>query len=252
MKKKLFGILTLSSVLALASCGTQSNEKTGENTADRGTFITVCEKVLDTLVDKETNLASFDIKEEDYDVLDDDKELTLVKTLVYFVELLYKNDNYPVTVKPVYSKANYVRDGKNIQYNEQAIKSSFDKEHSKVEIEFLGSSSRSEDNFDSKAYFCLFVDYDFEKNNVNEYSFFLAGVEEANRTKLRLSIYELYDGENIYSLKYDSSKKEEITNNYYDSFKVLSNESLDLESSGDFSLEYTKATDDMLGNDYFN
>ena len=112
MKKKLFGILTLSSVLALASCGTQSNEKTGENTADRGTFITVCEKVLDTLVDKETNLASFDIKEEDYDVLDDDKELTLVKTLVYFVELLYKNDNYPVTVKPVYSKANYVRDGK--------------------------------------------------------------------------------------------------------------------------------------------
>ena len=64
-------------------------------------------------------------------------------------------------------------------------------------------------------------------------------------------IYEVYNGTDIYSLKDYSTIKGEITSNYMDGFKTLGEETIGIELSGDYSAEYIKATDDMLGNNYF-
>ncbi len=243
MKKKLFGIFALSGVLALASCGSKAS--------DRDTFVAVCEKVVDTMQIKETKLTSLETSLDEFKVLDDYQELTIAKTMIYFVELLYKNESYPVTDKPVYITSNYVKEGKTLQYNEEYIKSSFNKEKNNVEIEFLGFSSYTDANFENTqpAYFRLSVDYDFEKNDVNTYSLYLGQVkaEEA----LELMIYEVYNGTDIYSLKDYSTIKGEITSNYMDGFKTLGQETIGIELSGDYSAEYIKATNDMLGDNYF-
>jgi hypothetical protein len=243
MKKKLFGIFALSGVLALASCGSKAS--------DRDTFVTVCEKVVDTMQIKETKLTSLETSLDEFKVLDDYQELTIAKTMIHFVELLYKNESYPVTDKPVYITGNYVKEGKTLQYNEEYIKSSFNKEKNNVEIEFLGFSSYTDANFKNTkpAYFRLSVDYDFEKNDVNTYSFYLGQVEAEEA--LELIIYEVYNGTDIYSLKDYSTIKGEITSNYMDGFKTLGQETIGIELSGDYSAEYIKATDDMLGDNYF-
>lgn len=252
MKKKLFGIFALSSVLALASCGAKSKE--------RDTFVTACEKVIDTLQAKETKLTSLTVSDEDFYVLKDTKELTIVKTMVYFIELLYKNESYPVSDKAVYSTANYVSGEETLQYNKQAIKAHYSEKESNIEIEYLGSTAFDE-NFNnvSLAYLCLNVDYDFNNQAVNSYTLSLGEVEAEKddlggpleSVALNLHIYEVYDGSEIYSLKYNSNKKETIENNCYDKLNALAVEAKGLESSGDFSNEYTKATNDMLGTDYF-
>ena len=248
MKKKLFGIFALSGVLALASCGSKASDS---KASDRDTFVTVCEKVVDTMQIKETKLTSLETSLDEFEVLEDYKELTIAKTMIYFVELLYKNESYPITDKPVYVTSNYVKNDKTLQYNEEYIKSSFDKEKNNFEIEFLGFSSYIDANFENTkpGYFRLSVDFDFEKNDVNTYNFYLGQVE-ANEA-LELMIYEVYNGTDIYSLKHSSTIKEEITANYMDGFKTLEQETIGIKLSGDYSAEYIKATNDMLGDNYY-
>ena len=112
MKKKLIGIIALSSVLALASCSSKSS--------DRGIYLDVCNQVLDTMEAKETKLTSKEINDDFY-LLEDYKELTIAKTFVYFIELLYENESYPISDKPVYFTCDYVKNGKTLQYNMQAV-----------------------------------------------------------------------------------------------------------------------------------
>lgn len=237
--KKLFSTLALASLLVLTSCGNESME--------RQTYIDVCHKVVDTMEVEKTQLASLEITEDDFSEIRINQELIIAKTFIYFIELLYINENYPISDKPVYITSNYVKNDKVLQYNEEYLKSSFDKENNKVEIEFLGFSSSDENYKGSENYLCYLIDYDFENSIINGYSVFFA---EVNDKQLKITDYQIYDGNKIYDLiNYDKSS--EIVSEYNDRFQLLSEETSGLELTGDFKEEYIKATNDMLGDDYF-
>lgn len=238
MKKIFVVFLALVGLLSLAGCN--------KSNPDRDVYINVCQKVLDTINNKsDVKLNDYVVSDDDYVKDDDVNGLMPVRCMIYFIELLYKNESFPISDNAVSFRSDYVKNGVILQYNEQSFKASLDKENNKVIISLIGYSSFDENYKDGiKAYLHLDVDFNFNSNEITAYSLFVGDLGNF--------MYEVYKDGEVYSL--DRTKTEannQIAKEYENDFNNLEAESVNLESIGDFSFEYTKATDDILGNDYF-
>ncbi len=247
MKKLLIALSFM--VFLLCSC---SNTLTG----DRGIYVDALSQVNDALkVESGVQLTSYTITDEDLVEENDTHNILGTKTFVYFMELLYKNSNYPVDENTHYFTAHYKEGNDVIQYNEMYFKAKMDKENNKIAAEIYGKSFFTAYSTNSLFYINLEIDYDFSNNSLFAFDIYLPevydrgveGVHSDNELEENPNIHQIYKNNKLYNVSTSNQERiASITRYYNDNYWMSFRQNLDsLQSLGDFSSEYTKATNDM-------
>lgn len=242
MKKKIIGITLAMGALLLASCG--------GNDSKRDTYVEVlnqCNKKLQECSD--TKLAS-SISMDNFSLRKTDSgDITSTRTFVQYMSLLYKNPNFKITEDAVSVDSDYVKNGKVLQDNEITILGKMEEESGLVNFELYGTCA----NMYSEPcwfYFMFEIHFDFTKGILNDFDMYLYDVENGDLDKNNPYVNRYMDGNLYYGLTDEEHSMvfyDYVNTNYWGKHKEgLKN----AEKIGDFSYEYTKATNDILGEDW--
>ena len=130
-----------------------------------------------------------------------------------------------------------------------------DKENNKIAAEIYGKSFFTAYSANSLFYINLEIDYDFSNNSLIAFDIYLPevydrgveGVHSDNELEDNPNIHQIYKNNKLYNVSTSNQEKiASITSYYNDNYWMNFRQNLDsLESLGDFSSEYTKATKDM-------
>ena len=178
-------------------------------------------------------------------------EVKATNALVYYIHLLYLNDTFPNTTKPIKFIGNYVKNKETIQYNEITMLTKIDKENNKLYCDAYGDSHM---NNNDSTFFYLHVDinYDFVNNELISFDSYMMGVvnEELNES---LIIASKYKDNKLYEFNDNSSSKRELVSYVSENlFKPYMKQlSSCVEAKETYDEEYTKATDHIFGEGYF-
>lgn len=242
MKKKIIGITLAMGALLLASCGA--------NDSKRDTYVNVLNQCNEKLQEySDTKLAS-SISMDNFTSSSQFGNITATRTFVYYMSLLYKNPNFKITEDAVSVDSDYVKDGAVLQDNEITILGKMDEESGLVNFEIYGTCANmySEPSY---LYIIVEIHFDFKNSILNDFDLYLFDVENGDLDKNNPYVHRYMDGNLYYGLTDEEHSLvfyDYANTNYWSKHKDnLKN----AEKIGDFSYEYTKATNDILGEDYF-
>jgi hypothetical protein len=242
MKKKILGITLAMGAFLLASCGA--------NDSKRDTYVEVLNQCNEKLQEhSDTKLAS-SISMDNFTLKTDSGDITSTRTFVYFMSLLYKNPNFIITEDAVSIDADYVDEGLCLQDNEMTILGKMEEESGLVNFELYGSCATmySEPRY---FYFIFEIHFDFANNILNDFDMYLYEVKNGDLDKNYPYVNRYLDGNLYYGLTDEEHSLvfyEYANTNYWSKHK---DNLMNAEKIGNFSYEYTKATNDILGEDYF-
>ena len=254
MKKRILGVLAITGVIALASC---NNEQKVDST-DRKAYVEVLNKCSEKLQEKsETNLqSSVSMDYFELEGTSNNNYYEATGAYVYFLNLLYQNENYKVTEDAVKIDCDYVKDSNVIQDNTMSILGKLDKEKGIVNFELYGTSVMASGNgtsTDSFFYLVLDIQYDFSESVLKDFDLYFTEVnKDAELDSNTISAFRYFEGKKYTGITTEENRKvflDFINDNYWSLHKesILSAEYI-----GDFSYEYVKTTDDIFGPDFFN
>ena len=125
MKKRILGVLAITGVIALASC----NNGLKVDSTDRKAYVEVLNKCSEKLQEKsETNLqSSVSMDYFELEGTSNNNYYEATGAYVYFLNLLYQNENYKVTEDAVKIDCDYVKDSTVIQDNTMSVLGKLDK-----------------------------------------------------------------------------------------------------------------------------
>ena len=238
MKKKLLVPIVLSSLL-LASCKGNSNDTVKD---DREYYVDAYGEIVDVLtqVENKPEVKSMIYPKDYYKEEIDKYNITATKAYIYFYKLLYANTNYPIVNKPVKCTMDYKKDEEVIQHNDSYLKNTIDKENNKINLEMYGYSEIKE--YSEIAYVNVSIDYDFDKEEIVAFDLSIFGVEGDS---LKVGLIQSYKDDSFYSLKGDY--EEEVIEDFNPIYQDFYNSLEDSVVAGDFTYEYTKSVDDIVG-----
>ena len=247
--KKIYMVFITLFLFLLVGCDKKTNETNWNRTNN---YSIALESVNKTLAENENKSKGLVSNFSDYFVeIEDENSIKAARCFVYYLELLYKNEAFPITDSPVKFIGNYVDNGHTLQYNEMTMVSRIN--GNIINIDVLGISYYANDNTnDDEFYYNLVIDYDFDKNELKSFE---SNVCETDGKKNLTTIWfaEKYDGNNLYEFRGKGKDEQEFVSyldtNYWTSFKKLLPNTIIVNT--DFSAEYTKVTDDVFGKGYF-
>ena len=172
--------------------------------------------------------------------------------MVYYLELLYKNDKFPNTDKPVSFKGDYIKDGKVLQENNMTMLAKTN-DKNLISFDACGTSNMSNQE-ETNNYIKLDIVFNFETDELVSFHLYIASLDSNNELE-DIWMSHRYDGVKLYEFKAeDPSIKSELVDylndNYWSEYKPQLSTAISAE--GNFTYEYTKATDDVFGEGYFN
>ena len=242
MKKKIIGITLAMGAFLLASCGA--------NDSKRDTYVEVLNQCNEKLQEhSDTKLAS-SISMDNFTSSSQFGNIKSTRSFVYYMSLLYKNPNFKITEDAVSVDSDYVKDGAVLQDNEITILGKMDEESGLVNFEIYGTCANMYSEPRS-FYFIVEIHFDFTKGVLNDFDLYLYEVENGDLDKNDPYVNRYMDGNLYYGLTDEEHSLvfyEYANTNYWSKHKDnLKN----AEKIGDFSYEYTKSINDILGEDYF-
>ena len=126
------------------------------------------------------------------------------------------------------------------------------KENNKITCEAYGDSHMG--NEKSFFYMYLDIDYDFNSDNVTSYNMYMAPVENDSIGSPSDISAEKYKENVLYKFRTNSTEAQAelartINDLFFEPFKEVVKTSITIDT--DFSNEYTKATNDIFGDNFF-
>lgn len=251
--KRIILVVITAFLFVLTGCNKKENENGSTNK-----YAVALEKVNNVLKtnegDKKTSLQDVN---NSYVEITDDNSVKSARAMVYYLELLYKNDKFPNTDKPVSFKGDYIKDGKVLQENDMTMLAKTN-DKNLISFDAYGTSSNStqDSNSTQEEYFYLKLDvvFNFETDDLVSFHLYIASLD-SNNELADVWISHRYDGVKLYEFRTENpSIKSELVNylndNYWGEFKSQLPNAITAE--GNFAAEYTKATDDVFGEGYFD
>lgn len=247
MKRVLCFVLV--GILALVSCN--NKKENNNNEFERKSIINACEQVSNSLNKKE-DLNDNNVLESYYYPVNDYSNVQGTKCFVYYLKLLYSDNEFPISDKPIKFVGNYVKDDEVVQYNDMALLSKVDEANNKIVCEAYGDSHFAGDE-SSYCYYYIDIDYDFKNEEVISYDLYIVGIEDDNVTFENGWILEKYESNILYEFKASNEQAKTtmghiISNDLWMPYKEKLADVITLEK--DYSNEYTKATIDVMGEDW--
>ena len=246
--KKIILVIITALLFVLSGC----DKKENNNNESTNKYAIVLEKVNNALAKNEANTKTSltDINNSYVEKIDDNS-IKAARAMVYYLELLYKNDRFPITDNPVTFSGDYVKDGTIIQKNDMTMLAKTNNTNL-ITFDVYGTSSDSSQ--ESTSYFRIDVVFDFETDELSSFNLYIASTD-SNEELVDIWLSHKYDGTKLYEFNTsDSSIRSELVNylndNYWQQFKSQLPNAITAE--GNFAAEYTKATDDVFGDNYFN
>ncbi len=248
MKKMILVILT-AFLFVLAGCDKKENENGSTNK-----YAVALEKVNNVLKNNEGNKkTSLQDVNNSYVEIVDDNSVKAARAMVYYLELLYKNDKFPSTDKPVSFKGDYIKDGKVLQENNMTMLAKTNNTNL-ISFDACGTSNMPNQEESSNNYIKLDIVFNFETDELVSFHLYIASLDSNNELE-DIWMSHRYDGVKLYEFRTeDPSIKSELVDylndNYWSEYKPQLPNAITAE--GNFAAEYTKATDDVFGEGYFN
>ena len=241
MKKVVFIFASL--LVFLVGCSNSSN-------ADNRLYSDVYKSVSEALTESSSSklLNEYD---GEYTEAINYNEVKATNALVYYIHLLYLNETFPTTTKPIKFIGNYVKNGEVIQYNEITMLTKIDKDNNKLYCDAYGDS-HMHNNDSSFFYLNVDINYDFVNNKLISFDSYMLGVvsEELDESFV---IFSKYKDNKLYEFNGNSSSKKELVS--YVSKELwkpyMKQLSSCVEVKETYDDEYIKATDYIFGEGYF-
>ena len=214
MKKMILVVIT-AFLFVLTGCDKK------ENNGSTNKYAVALEKVNNVLKtnegDKKTSLQ--DVNNSYFEIVDDNS-VKSARAMVYYLELLYKNEKFPSTDKPVSFKGDYIKDGKVLQENDMTMLAKTN-DKNLISFDAYGTSSNST----QEEYFYLKLDivFNFETDDLASFHLYIASLDSNNELE-DIWMSHRYDGVKLYEFRTeDPSIKSELVDylndNYWGEFK---------------------------------
>ncbi len=245
--KKIILVVITAFLFVLAGCDKQ------ENNGSTNKYAVALEKVNNVLKNNEGNKkTSLQDVNNSYVEIVDDNSVKAARAMVYYLELLYKNDKFPNTDKPVSFKGDYIKDGKVLQENNMTMLAKTN-DKNLISFDACGTSNMPNQE-ETNNYIKLDIVFNFETDELVSFHLYIASLDSNNELE-DIWMSHRYDGVKLYEFRTeDSSIKSELVDylndNYWSEYKPQLSTAISAE--GNFTYEYTKATDDVFGEGYFN
>lgn len=250
MRKRLLGAMALCGGLLLVGCN--GNNKSDDK-EKREAYIDCYNEVIETLDVKEDvkKLNNVTIDDEEFIEVNDNHNAKATLCCIYFLSLIYDND-YPVNEGTYYIDAHYKVENEIVQYNSFYINNKMDKANNKINTQFYGLSYMANDPNNMNFYLNLDIDYDFDKKELNSFDLFCSDISKdinedsnASNSVTNIALFQRFKDGVLYETDY-CDEVENTLRNYYNT-NYWQDLVLTLDSSenvGDYSFEYTKASDE--------
>lgn len=245
MKKKILGFTLAIGVALLAGCS-QKNQQ-------REVYVEVLnkceakfEKKSETKLTSSVSIDNFYLPSEDVS-----NYIDATRTFVHFLSLLYANENFKITDDAVCVNSDYVKDGVILQDNEIAILGNMDEENGFVNFELYGTCEGT-NSTPGYLYMLLEINYDFKEGILKDFDMYMYNLKDDDLDKSSTSANRYVGGSLYYGytdIEHCEVFYEYVSENYWTKHK---DRLVNAEKIGDFSYEYTKATNDILGDNFFN
>ncbi len=245
MKRFRIIIIALCTALLLlsASCGNGGN-------ADRETYVTAYKGASDKLTAAVTANADNGLKLlserndflSSYEETNDKSEIKSANAFIYFLYLLYKNTDFPVSDSPTTFDCDYIVDGKVVQDNSVTMLSRVDKKNGKIIGDVIGESVWEFHTDHDEFYLHIEISFNFDNRTIGDFTSDMLNVKNGKLTSYNKTAF-LYKNGKTYILKDNDEINglyiKYISENYFDSFTAKLNGSVKLNKN--FSDEYTES-----------
>jgi len=242
-------VILVSCILILLSSTSCINATNTTN--DRNTFTVAYKKASDCLKSTvslaaftDTTTFSSRIDFDNYYSENSDKAMVnSTNAFVYFIYLIYKNSDFPVTNVPVTFDCDYIVDGKIFQDNTVTMLSVADKENGKIIGDVAGvcrtvNQTSETDEF----YLHIEIDFDFKRLTVGNFTIDMLGIIDGKLISKNKSAC-IYKNDRVYMLNgpetIDEDYVEFVDTNYYAPYLKQMENKIVVEKN--FSDEYTES-----------
>jgi hypothetical protein len=249
----------------LCACNNKTNDNKEEK--EREHYVTAFSAINDSLENKvsiELNYFGAQTYFDEYKIPFDSNHLEeetdfnnvyATQTFIYFLKLLYSNENYPINNNTNFVECTYLGENNDMYVNDMYIVSSMEEENNVISTKVYGLGYIDDGETITYQNMCLdlYIHYDFENKELLAFDLYSACIENLGDQNsknddeiiINTQWFQRYEDDILYNA-IDDIYSTETLNNHYKYFWYGFRSTLDdAQNVGDFSEEYKTATNEV-------